>query len=68
MTNHYRVCGLGMCEPSTVILGVRYGVCPLKEPCDPAKLCGYLASKREREIESTVAAAFPSSDRATNHD
>jgi hypothetical protein len=58
MTEHYRVCGLGICEPSIVILGVRYGVCPLKQACDPTRLCGYLAAHREIEIEPAVAAAF----------
>ena len=58
MTNHYRVCGLGICEPSTVVLGVRYGVCPLKNECDPARLCGYLAARREIEIEAALATTF----------
>ena len=64
MTEHYRVCGLGMCEPSIVLFGARYGVCPLKQQCDPARLCGYLAARREIAIEAELADAFTPADRA----
>lgn len=65
MTEHYRVCGLGIFGPSTVILGKRYGVCPLKSECEPTRLCGHLAQRRAMAIEPDVAAAFPPAEGKT---
>lgn len=37
----FRTCALGIWEPSRVLFGQRYGVCPLKAECPDNIVCGY---------------------------
>ncbi len=61
MTERTRACTLAFAEPSRVIFGVRYGVCPLNVECPDNIVCGHtytqqiIATMRGDGEQRTVA-------------
>jgi len=48
----YRACALRHCEPSRMLFGIPYGVCPLRQACPDTITCGYAFTLQVRRAQS----------------